>query len=366
MRTEELDYHLPRELVATRPAEPRDAARMMVVSRSDPSLLEHVTVRDLTGFMSDRALAAFNVTRVVPARFVGVREDTGGKIEGLYLSDGPREGTWIALIKARRFRAGAPIQLETESGEPSGVHLHLLERDASEGGAWIVRVECEDGEHPDRALERVGLTPLPPYIRAARKAMGIEEPDRHDRAWYQTVYAERAGSVAAPTAGLHFTPDLLRELASRGIERADVLLHVGTGTFRPIETETLEEHEMHREWCSVPRESANAISRAKAEGRPVVCVGTTSARCVESFAPALVGDEPLPEMLDTDLMIAPGYRWRVTDGLMTNFHLPRSTLLAMVASLFPEGMERLRAIYGEAVGRGYRFYSYGDAMLVLP
>jgi S-adenosylmethionine:tRNA ribosyltransferase-isomerase len=214
-------------------------------------------------------------------------------------------------------------------------------------------------------LEHAGLTPLPPYILSARRSQGLEIDDEADRASYQTVVAdpERTGSVAAPTAGLHFTPRLLEALAGRGVERAAVELQVGAGTFKPVETETLEAHPMHAEACAMDERALRQVFERAAR---VVAVGSTSARTIESYASILERGERPPERLETDLLIAPGYTWKRVDALMTNFHLPRSTLLAMVSALFPEGMDRLRGIYAEAIERRYRFYSYGDAMLVLP
>jgi len=365
LRIEELDYDLPAELIATTPAEPREAARLLVVSRSDPSRLEHRRVWDLPGLLGPGDLMVFNTSRVVPARFEGVRLDTGGRVRGLILEADPRDpSVCSAMLRSRRFRAGAPVELENAGGERTGVVLTLIEPDPSEGGAW--RCRCEKGGKPIGAfdaMEIAGRTPLPPYILSARKSRHEAIEAEGDRERYQTVYADPAasGSVAAPTAGLHFTDDLLSQLADRGVGRADTVLHVGTGTFKPVETEVLEDHPMHTERCSMG-DAGGAIEQARKTGGRVIAVGTTTARTLESFAPLA---EP-PEWLATDLLIAPGHAWRAADGLMTNFHLPRSTLLALVASLFPEGAPRLLEIYAEAVGAGYRFYSYGDAMLVLP
>ncbi len=227
-------------------------------------------------------------------------------------------------------------------------------------------------------LESIGLTPLPPYILAARKAAHDEGDDRVDREQYQTAYASpaQAASVAAPTAGLHFTPALLAALAARGIDRTDVVLHVGAGTFKPVETDTVEAHPMHAEWCSMSAAAVGEIQRTRAAGARVVAVGTTSVRTIESYAPLAAAAE-LPDHLSTRLLVTPGARFAWTDAMMTNFHLPRSTLMALVAARLqepdepplpdgaPPGVERLKAAYREAIARGYRFYSFGDAMLVL-
>ncbi|MGH7133707.1 MAG: S-adenosylmethionine:tRNA ribosyltransferase-isomerase, partial [Phycisphaerales bacterium] len=212
-------------------------------------------------------------------------------------------------------------------------------------------------------------TPLPPYIRAARKRHGVEVDDAVDRAAYQTVYARgdelSAGSVAAPTAGLHFTPDLLAMLSAKGVDRAEVVLHVGTGTFKPVDTEFVEQHPMHAEWCTAPAATTAAMARARFSGGRVFAVGTTSARTLESFTQAELTPNADASHW-TRILITPGYQWRHIDGLMTNFHLPRSTLLAMVAALLPGGAAQLLDVYREAIVKGYRFYSYGDAMLVAP
>ncbi|MEZ6241941.1 MAG: tRNA preQ1(34) S-adenosylmethionine ribosyltransferase-isomerase QueA [Phycisphaerales bacterium] len=381
MRTSELDYDLPPELIATRACEPRDAARLLVCSRTDPSRLEHRAVHDLPGLLTPGDTLVFNTSRVIPARLIGRNLDTGGGVEGLYLRDAsPAEGgaiVWEALIKARRFRPGRRITLLDAGERPVGVTLTLIERTGEEPGAWRVEVACETpGLSTIEILERAGRTPLPPYIRSARRASGLEVSDADDRARYQTVYASASGSIAAPTAGLHFTPGLLDQLAVRGVRRADVTLHVGPGTFKPVETETLEEHPMHAEWCSMDERAIGAVFGGQTEeagwnpaapgGGRVVAVGSTAARTIESYAAVLERGGPASASLETDLLIAPGYRWRRVDAILTNFHLPRSTLLAMIAALFPEGMDRVRAIYAEAIREGYRFYSYGDAMLALP
>lgn len=367
MRTDELDYHLPERLIATEPATPRDAARMLVVSRSDRGRLEHRRVRDLPELLEPADLLVFNRSRVLPARFLGVREDTRGRVQGLYLREGDEPQTWVAMVKSRRFRAGAPIRLLNRAGEPADVRLTLLRRAGEEEpGAWVVRVEGSGNS--EQILDRVGHPPLPPYIRAARKRAGAggQTPDDLDR--YQTVFAREAGSVAAPTAGLHFTPGLLDALDRRGVERTSVLLHVGTGTFKPVETETLEAHAMHSEWCSLGEEPARAVLE-RAEGRRggrVLAVGTTAVRTLEAYAMAHARTGVVPPSMETDLLIAPGHRFAWVQGVMTNFHLPRSTLLALVAALFPDGMDRVGEIYAEAIRERYRFYSYGDAMLILP
>jgi S-adenosylmethionine:tRNA ribosyltransferase-isomerase len=393
LRTEDLDYPLPEELIATTPAEPRDSARLLVVSRSDPKRLEHRTVRELPEILSRSPIGAdlmvVNATRVLPARFMGVRSDTGGKAEGLYVENAPGPSgvdapEWIVLLKMRRMKPGVVVKLLSRDGTESGLQLTLIDRAGEDGAAWRVTVSPESnpiapGTRAPGLLERIGLTPIPPYIRAARRDAHLEVADDRDRATYQTVYAndrgERAGcgSVAAPTAGLHFTPELLTRLANAGVARAEVTLDVGLGTFKSVETEYVEQHPMHAEWCSVPEETAKAITRLRDAGPSgrIIAIGTTAARTLESFASP-------EEMLsvgskETRLLITPGYAFKHVDVLMTNFHLPKSTLMAMVAAMLVapgsnpgHAIERLRSIYAEAVRERYRFYSYGDAMLILP
>jgi S-adenosylmethionine:tRNA ribosyltransferase-isomerase len=368
----------------------------MVVSRADPSCVEHRRVRDLPEVLREGDLLVVNTTRVLPARFTGVREDSGGRVQGLYLGPAPGapeghrppkradpqsrvSGTgkgerWGVLIKSRRQAPGVRIRLHDRAGRDSGIVLVLVERHPDEQGAWVAEVVGNDqtGVRTGAVLERIGLTPLPPYILQARKHRCVWVGDEVDRAAYQTVFAVEAGegashgSVAAPTAGLHFTAELFARLGEKGIRRAEVVLSVGTGTFKPVETEHVEEHAMHPEWCWLPAETGRAIRRARAEGGRVVAVGTTSARTIESFEAC---ELELGGMRETRLLITPGYRWKHVDVLMTNFHLPRSTLMAMVAAFLGEdegAVTRLKDLYAGAMKEGYRFYSYGDAMIVLP
>lgn len=360
-----LEYHLDESAIATRPAEPRESARLMVLRRTDPGHIEHLRISDLPALLGSEHVLVFNRTRVLPARFVGRNLETDGHVEGLWLHDrADRPGrAWEAYIKARRFRPGRQVELESHTGQASGVVLTLVEKTSADG-AWLVDVIDPRHRPTPEILDAVGLTPLPPYIRGARKRAGLEVPDETDRVTYQTVFAGSPGqgpvqgSVAAPTAGLHFTPALLERLERSGVQRAEVTLHVGAGTFKPIEAEYVEEHPMHAEWCRLG-EGAWVLESS----RRVIAVGSTSARTLESFARH---PPPRPEWLSTDLLIAPGFAWKRVDGLLTNFHLPRSTLLAMVAGFVPGGIEQLLALYRIAMERGYRFYSYGDAMLILP
>ncbi|MEQ9617393.1 MAG: tRNA preQ1(34) S-adenosylmethionine ribosyltransferase-isomerase QueA [Phycisphaerales bacterium] len=358
LRTDDLDYDLPERLIATRPHEPRDGCRLLVVSRSDPDRIEDRVFSDLPGLLSPGDRLVFNTSAVLPARFEGVRVETGGRISGLYI-ESDASGRWRVMLRSNsKLRAGCVVALRDHAGTATDLTLRLIEKDDD---AWLAepsRVDALD------LLARVGRTPLPPYILNARRDHEERIEDELDRAWYQTVYADasRAGSVAAPTAGLHFTDRLLGALRARGVDRADVCLHVGPGTFKPVQTETLAEHPMHEERFVIPAETVSALSAGA--GR-TIAVGTTSVRAIESL-PDPLGRAGGPVEASTRLMISPGYRFRHTGGLVTNFHLPRSTLMALVAAMLPGGVNRLKAIYAHAVREEYRFYSYGDAMLVLP
>lgn len=377
LNVSDLDYELPESAIARTAAEPRDSAKLLVVKRSDPTFIQHRSVRDLRELLKAGDLLVLNRTRVIPARFIGYRADTQGAVEGLFLGlggDQSNERQWRVMLKGKRMKPGGTVNLKDPSGAESGVRLGLVAQvEGGENvGQWTVDVYGgEAGLKATELLDRVGNTPLPPYILAARKRHEDRVKEKDDRERYQTVYAgEQAGSVAAPTAGLHFTPKLLDALAERGVELAEVTLHVGTGTFKSVETEFVEQHPMHAEWCTAPATTGAAISDARARGGRVFAVGTTSARTMESFTPEelAAGGEKWSRLL-----ITPGFTFKNLDGLMTNFHLPRSTLMAMVGALLDErsggagdGVARLKAIYAEALEKGYRFYSYGDAMLVLP
>jgi len=371
LRTDDLDYDLPEELIATQPVHPRDSARLLVVSRSDPDLLEHCTVADLPRYLRKNDVVVFNRSRVWRARVRGMRDDTGGKVNGLFL-EAMADGDWKLLLKSNgKLQEGMVVRLVDHHDQPSEIALTLIEKD---GACWRACPEPAI-ENVQGALEEIGATPLPPYILSARQQRGIEIADQQDRASYQTVYAEPAqsqtgGSVAAPTAGLHFTDDLLHQLDEQGVRQLSVDLCVGWGTFEPVKSEYVQEHAMHTERCCVPAETIAALRHRHTGDQPdsrLIAIGTTCARALESV-PADVIDNAESEAWvgQTQLLVTPGYQWRFVDGLLTNFHLPRSTLLAMVAALFPQGERRLLEIYRSAVRERYRFYSYGDAMLVLP
>lgn len=362
LATKELDYELPERLIATAPAQPRDAARMLVYHRRDDRV-EHRLIRDLPEYLHADDALVFNTTAVTPARLIGRRQDTGGKVEGLFLctSDVHAQPLWNVMLKSNgTLRAGQRVELLDENGAPTGDVLELIERDEQ---TWLAR-ETGSGDEVQHVLERVGRTPLPPYILRARGEHAVA--DALDRAWYQTVFAsgdvQHRRSVAAPTAGLHFTPELLGEIDARGVTRLEVLLHVGAGTFKPVTAPTLAEHVMHTEQFEVPARTLRELKRIGDSSGRVIAVGTTTVRTLESLPESLTDETAVCRA--TDLLISPGYRFRHVDGLLTNFHLPRSTLLALVGAM--TGLERLKALYAEAITREYRFYSYGDAMLVLP
>ena|GEM_PF-15645 len=467
LATVDLNYFLPPGAIATHPTADRSAARLLVISRSDPTLRHDARVVELPEFLRSGDCLILNTTRVLPARLAGYRADTGGRVGGLYLrsatetewsaSHGVR--AWVVLLHGKTLRPGVRVCLFANGGDGADIRggfegaqasstpfqLSLLRRHEDETGGWVAALLDSKGRPTNisdqEMLEAVGLTPLPPYIFKARREAALRrgdvagegckgpggggdallgaagqgkdarvttvrgldagaakvasgtgagsagggelrlpralaEPDeKADRLRYQTVYAGELGSVAAPTAGLHLTPELMERLVAKGISRGDVLLHVGTGTFKSVETEFVEQHPMHSEWCSMPAATRDLILATRGgtgvpRGR-VMCVGTTSARTVEAFATRPDLFEQMPgggarAEMETRLLITPGYDLKWMDGLLTNFHLPRSTLLAMVGSLLPGGVAQLKEHYAYAIEQNYRFYSYGDAMLVLP
>jgi S-adenosylmethionine:tRNA ribosyltransferase-isomerase len=340
MRLSDFDYLLPESLVAQEPIEPRDASRLLLLPRREGAP-RHLCFPDLAGLLAPGDLLVLNDTRVLPARLVG-RKASGGRCELLLLEPlgGPR---WRAMGQASKpLRAGGQLSFGGLAAEV----------EAADGEGFLTVRFDREGPLLEQALEREGQVPLPPYIRRA--------PTAADRERYQTVLAREPGSAAAPTAGLHFTESLLARLADRGVERATVTLHVGPGTFLPVRGEELAAHRMHPERYRVPDETASAFEACRRRGGRVVAVGTTSVRTLES---AFDGAGLRCGWGRTDLFIRPGYAFRAVDGLLTNFHLPRSTLLMLVCAF--GGQERVLAAYREAVTLGYRFFSYGDAMAIL-
>ncbi|MEM7626373.1 MAG: tRNA preQ1(34) S-adenosylmethionine ribosyltransferase-isomerase QueA [Planctomycetota bacterium] len=384
MRTDELDFELPPDRIATAAAEPRDAARLMVVHR-DSGKIEHARVRDLPGLgiVAPGDLMAVNQTRVLPAYLTGVRTQTGGKVTGLFVqivpgthSDHTDGETWDVMLESRgKLQPGEHIDLvpgRTDQDTPDAAVAQLELLEPRGRGEWRARVTSDGPTDPPTLLGRVGQTPLPPYIRKARQARQQPEVPGGDAQRYNTVFAEpaeAAASVAAPTAGLHFTPELLAGIDGLGVRRVPVTLHVGLGTFLPVQTDTLEDHPIHSEWIDVPRETLEAIRQTRDAGRSILAVGTTTVRCLESLPASLEGLDGFTD--DTELFITPDrvasgdFTYRFTDHLLTNFHLPKSTLLAMVAALPGVGLPRLLDWYRQAITDGYRFYSFGDAMLIV-
>ena len=337
MRTSDFDYELPRDLIAQQPVEPRDAARLLLVNRGAGNFAHH-HVHDLPSLLRPGDLLVLNDTRVMAARLLGVRSDTGGRVEILLLRE-REDGAWSALVRPGRAAApGRQFLLDAEDGP-----LTATVRDRDDESVTVTF------DHPIDPAS-IGAVPLPPYIHDYGG-----DPER-----YQTIYARDARSAAAPTAGLHFTPDLFARLDAAGVEHAFLTLEVGAGTFRPVRTEDPAAHVLPPERFRLPPATADAIATARAEGRRVVATGTTVVRTLEH---ALGGTEVDPDG-ETDLFIRPGYTFKVVDALLTNFHLPRSTLLMLVSAF--AGHELTREAYAEAVRERYRFYSFGDAMLILP
>ncbi|MCI0684595.1 MAG: tRNA preQ1(34) S-adenosylmethionine ribosyltransferase-isomerase QueA [Gemmataceae bacterium] len=349
-----IDYHLPPELIAQDPVEPRDAARLLVVDRARQAL-GHFRFRDLPQLLSPGDLLILNDTRVLPARLLGRRQATGGKWEGLFLKP-LDDGAWEMLCQTRgRLTEGEIIEVSPSAADDKHGYLFLTLEQRLPEGRW--RVRPSQHESPGSLMDRFGHVPLPPYIRK-----GHDRPE--DRHRYQTIFAEHPGAVAAPTAGLHFTPGLFEALSERGIERAFVTLHVGLGTFRPIDADDYRRHAMHAEWGELPEATVHALHQCKGRGGRVIAVGTTAVRVLETAAQTATQDGALhPWRGDTSLFIYAPYAFRVVDGLITNFHLPRTTLLLLVAAF--AGVELLERAYAAAIAERYRFFSYGDAMLIV-
>lgn len=339
MKTSDFDYELPQELIAQTPLERRDSSRLLTLDKCS-GVREHRHFYELPQLLRPGDCLVMNDSRVLPARLIGHRE-TGGACEVLLLID-RGDNLWECLVRpGRKLKAGAKVIFG--DGELVGV----VEAEV-EGGNRLVRFSYE-GIFLE-VLERLGRMPLPPYITAE-----LQDAER-----YQTVYSRVSGSAAAPTAGLHFTPELLAQLEEMGVTLCYVTLHVGLGTFRPVKAEQIDEHEMHSEYCVIPQETADIINRTKAAGGRVICVGTTSCRTIESWA----GENGILTASAgwTNIFIYPGYRFKVLDGLITNFHLPQSTLVMLVSAL--AGREQVLAAYEEAVKEQYRFFSFGDAMFI--
>jgi S-adenosylmethionine:tRNA ribosyltransferase-isomerase len=348
MQVELFDFDLPEELIAQTPLADRTASRLLVLNKATGET-EHRKFEDLAAYLQAGDLLVLNDTRVIPARLFGVKRDTGAKAELLLLK--PLGGDrWEALAKpAKRLRAGTALEFGEEPGVPL---LTAVVEEEGGMGTRIIRFEYEGIFN--EILDRLGHMPLPPYIKEA-----LPERER-----YQTVYAKHEGSAAAPTAGLHFTEAFLDKLKEQGVRIAFVTLHVGLGTFRPVTVETVEEHEMHAEYFVLPEETAALIRETRRSGGRVIAVGTTSARTLETVALRCEEEQSELKAMQgwTSIFIYPGYTFRLVDALLTNFHLPKSTLLMMISAL--AGRERVLAAYREAVERRYRFFSFGDAMFI--
>ncbi|MCJ2187387.1 tRNA preQ1(34) S-adenosylmethionine ribosyltransferase-isomerase QueA [Novosphingobium beihaiensis] len=342
MRVDLFDFDLPPERIALRPAKPRDAARMLVVDGESPFADRHV--HDLPDLLRKGDVLVFNDTRVIPAQLEGTR---GEARIGATLHKRIDLRRWQAFVRnAKRLKPGDQVAFPAD--------VTAIAENRHEDGSWTLAFE---GEEPvEVLLERAGRMPLPPYIAGKR------ETDAADASDYQTMFAREKGAVAAPTAALHFTPGLVERLDAAAIARETLTLHVGAGTFLPVKAEDTEEHRMHAEWGRIDAETADRLNAARAGGGRLIAVGTTSLRLLESAA----GEDGVirPFEGDTSIFITPGYRFKAIDGLMTNFHLPKSTLFMLVSALM--GRERMQAVYARAIATEYRFYSYGDSSLLLP
>jgi S-adenosylmethionine:tRNA ribosyltransferase-isomerase len=344
----DFDFDLPEELIAQEPPPTRGGSRLMAIDRASRRIAHHV-FSDLPSLLRSGDLLVVNDTRVFPARLIGTRLPGGGAAECFLVRPAAEPDTWIALVHpGQRLREGSRMAFESAgrrlNAEVTGRHFH---------GRRTVRLWTDDGTSVRDTIDAIGHVPLPPYIK---------RPDAtSDRDRYQTVYARERGSIAAPTAGLHFTPEMLAALAGKGVERASITLHVGYGTFQPIRVDHVEEHQMEGEHYEVSGAAAAALSSAKKEGRRIIAVGTTTTRTLESLAVAADGTVS-PGAGETALFIHPGHQFTLVSGLITNFHLPKSSLLMLVSAF--AGRETILGAYREAVSRRYRFYSYGDGMFV--
>ena len=374
MKTRQFWYPLPERLVAQHPAETRGTERMMVLHR-DTGVVEHRHIADIVEYITPNDLLVVNDTKVFPARLIGAWPDTHGAVEMLLVNAAPMDADgdlpsmsagveslrWNVIVgSGRKCRAGQAAVFG-----PGGELRATLLKPLSGMGMWQVEFACERPLMD--LLDEFGRTPVPPYVRRE----GTAEEERADRERYQTVYAREVGSVAAPTAGLHFTPEILAAVEAKGVRRVAVTLHVGPGTFRPVKAENIEEHHMDFEAFTVPPEAAEAVNECKARGGRVFCVGSTTVRTLETVAAAVAngGGQPRrdevvePGSGASDIFIYPPYSFRVCDCMLTNFHLPQSTLLMMVSAL--AGRERMLCAYALAVSKGYKFFSYGDCMLIV-
>jgi len=363
MKTEKLQFHLPPELIAQQPLPVRSDSRLLVLDRANGKLADS-RFSSLGDFLACGDCLVLNDTKVLPARFFA-RRSTGAKIEGLFLAQNT-PGIWDVMLKgAGKIRSGEKFHISKfsrpRSYRPAGRRrdgpadfcpAEIIEK--NEDGSYRLKIDTQGS--PQTILSQIGFPPLPPYIKRDDD-LALAEVDKER---YQTVYARRPGAIAAPTAGLHFTNQLIEQLKQAGIRFAYVTLHVGTGTFKPIKTDNIDDHKIHQEWFSIDAENAAIINTAKEKGERVIAVGTTSTRALETAATAA---QIRAMSASTELFIKPGYEFKMVDAMITNFHLPKSTLLALVAAF--AGLENILAAYQHAIEKRYRFYSYGDAMLII-
>ncbi|QOR35715.1 tRNA preQ1(34) S-adenosylmethionine ribosyltransferase-isomerase QueA [Clostridium sp. 'deep sea'] len=337
------DYNLPEELIAQTPVYPRDTSRLLVVNKTTGET-NHKSFSNVIDYLNKGDLLVINDTKVIPARLYGRKKESGGKVEVLLLSP-VKDNVWEALVRpARRLKTGAVI----EFGE--GELIATITEEHPEGRRYL-HFDNQSNIDFDSLIDNIGEMPLPPYIKER-----LEDANR-----YQTVYAKERGSAAAPTAGLHFTPSLLKEIENKGVKIAQVTLHVGLGTFRPVQTESITDHHMHSEYFSIPKETVRLLNETKKSNKRIIAVGTTSVRSLESMT---IKDGVFKQSSGfTDIFIYPGYKFKTIDALVTNFHLPKSTLLMLVSALV--GREKILDAYNEAVKERYRFFSFGDAMLIV-
>lgn len=375
MQLNELDFELPEHLIARRPADQRDQSRLLV-HQCGQDLSHHAQFSQLGQWLREGDLLVLNDSRVVPARLV-CRKPTGGAVEGLWLQTNA-DGLAVCMLSGGRLRPGVElfVGVDVEAGSdlasgigrgaslPAEPQLRLHSKIG--GGRWLI--ENISSEPWPQLLENHGSTPLPPYIRRLRRELGEAEDSAEDRRRYQTIWAQQPGSVAAPTASLHFSAELLDELQQMGVRTTQITLHVGAGTFLPVETEQVEDHTMHAESYVLSQQAAAELAAAKAEGRRVIAVGTTACRLLESLP-----EEPVASGGETDVFLLPGHKFRWVNALLTNFHTPKSTLLGLVAAFVQhagncgeQGLARVQQVYRQAIEREYRFYSYGDSSLWLP
>lgn len=354
---EAYDYQLPQERIAQNPVKPRDNSRLMVVDSLRDS--RDCIFRDLPDLLRPGDLLVLNDTRVIPARLYG-QKTSGAQVEILLVKP-LQDNSWLALVKpGKRFINGAKIEFESHSSSSFQKLLATVLSTDPETGGRVLQFDLPDGVSLVELLDQFGHVPFPPYITDSQ-ALTQQ---------YQTIYGNVAGAIAAPTAGLHFTKELLERLQQHHIEQAFVTLHVGIGTFRPVEVENITTHDMHSEWVEVSQVTVDKIRQAKARGGRVIAVGTTVVRALEGAALANQSNSSelcypiLPFCGDTKIFIYPGYKWQIVEGLITNFHLPRSSLLMLVSAMI--GRKRLLSLYQDAIEKQYRFYSFGDAMLILP